>query len=152
MRKNYFICGLLGWCAEILFTSIGSLVRQDWRLMATTSLWMFPIYGLASFIPFIYEKIKKIHWFLRGLIYTFCIFFIEYVSGSILTHFKVCPWSYVGMPTNYKGIIRLDYAPLWFILGLFYEQFLNASKKRRSSTTTEQVTQKIQKQHGKTPS
>ena len=27
MRRNFFICGLTGWCLEILFTSIGNCSR-----------------------------------------------------------------------------------------------------------------------------
>ena len=43
--RNFLICGLTGWCMEILFTSAGSLARHDGRLIGQTSLWMFPIYG-----------------------------------------------------------------------------------------------------------
>lgn len=32
MRRNFFICGLTGWCLEILFTSIGNCSRHDLRL------------------------------------------------------------------------------------------------------------------------
>ena len=27
--KTFFICGLTGWCMEILFTSLGGLLRGD---------------------------------------------------------------------------------------------------------------------------
>ena len=40
--RNFLICGLTGWCMEILFTSAGSLARHDGRLIGQTSLWMFP--------------------------------------------------------------------------------------------------------------
>lgn len=33
MRRNFFICGLTGWCLEILFTSIGNCSRHDLRLI-----------------------------------------------------------------------------------------------------------------------
>lgn len=148
MRKNYILCGLVGWCAEILFTSIGSAIHQDWRLMATTSLWMFPIYGLACFIPVLYKKIHSFPWFIRGLIYMLGIFLVEYVSGRILCYFHVCPWDYTDMPSNYKGIIRLDYAPFWFLLGLFYERFLLQANPVKSVSTTEEVTEQVKKKHG----
>ena len=136
MRKQFFLCGVTGWCAEIIFTSLGSAIHQDWRLMATTSLWMFPIYGTAAFIPQLYKKIKHLHWFIRGVFYTIGIFVIEYITGSILCFFHVCPWDYTGTHSNYKGIIRLDYAPFWFLLGLFYERMLLHVRRSESSSTT----------------
>ena len=57
--SNFFRCGLTGWCMEIIFTSLGAFLRQDMRLIGQTSLWMFPIYGLAAFIKPVYESIKK---------------------------------------------------------------------------------------------
>ncbi len=148
MRKNFVICGFVGWCAEIIFTAIGSAIHQDWRLMATTSLWMFPIYGLAAFIPAIHKKIRNMPWFLRGLIYMFGIFLIEYISGSILCFFNVCPWDYTDSPRNYKGIIRLDYAPFWFLLGLFYEKILLHSHSTvKPTSTTKQIAEQVEKKH-----
>ena len=47
--KTFFICGLTGWCMEILFTSLGGLLRGDLLLNGHTSIWMFPIYGLKWF-------------------------------------------------------------------------------------------------------
>ena len=37
---------------------------------------------------------------------------------------------YSDAALNYKGIIRLDYAPVWFIVGLIYEKMLCATNKR----------------------
>ena len=124
MMKNFLKCGLIGWCAEIIFTSLGSFLSRDWRLSGTTSLWMFPIYGLAAFLPWLYRRVKNLHLIIRGLLYTLCIFIVELLSGLLLTLFNACPWDYSGALFNYKGIIRLDYAPLWFLLGLFYEKIL----------------------------
>lgn len=111
--------------------------------MATTSLWMFPIYGLAAFIPHFYEKIKRIPWLIRGILYTIGIFAIEYLTGSILCFFHICPWDYSGSPINYKGIIRLDYAPFWFLLGLFYERLLLHVNAAKTSATAEKVAEQI---------
>ena len=33
-------------------------------------------------------------------------------------------WDYSRAKFNIKGVIRLDYAPLWFTAGLFFEKFL----------------------------
>ena len=75
--RNFFICGLTGWCMEIFFTSAGSLFRKDSRLIGQTSLWMFPIYGMAALIRPVYQKIKNLPALLRGGIYSVGIFFFE---------------------------------------------------------------------------
>ena len=36
--KTFFICGLTGWCMEILFTSLGGLLRGDLLLNGHTSI------------------------------------------------------------------------------------------------------------------
>lgn len=46
-----------------------------------------------------------------------------------------CPWDYSKCKYNIKGVIRLDYAPIWFIVGLFYENVLNKESKIRDSKT-----------------
>ena len=50
MKERFILCGILGWCMEIVFTSARCLITKDSRLMGHTSLWMFPIYGLAACI------------------------------------------------------------------------------------------------------
>lgn len=123
-RKNFFICGLTGWCIEIIFTSLGAFLQGDLRLIGQTSLWMFPIYGLAAFIKPLYEVIKKLPLLLRGCIYSFCILICEYISGMLLKKHHLCPWDYSNSPTNINGVIRLDYAPLWALAGLLFERIV----------------------------
>ena len=123
-RKNFFICGLTGWCIEIIFTSLGAFLQGDLRLIGQTSLWMFPIYGLAAFIKPLYEVIKKLPLLLRGYIYSFCILICEYISGMLLKKHHLCPWDYSNSPTNINGVIRLDYAALWALAGLLFERIV----------------------------
>ena len=123
-RKNFFICGLTGWCIEIIFTSLGAFLQGDLRLIGQTSLWMFPIYGLAAFIKPLYEVIKKLPLLLRGCIYSFCILTCEYISGMLLKKHHLCPWDYSNSPTNINGVIRLDYAALWALAGLLFERIV----------------------------
>ena len=123
-RKNFFICGLTGWCIEIIFTSLGAFLQGDLRLIGQTSLWMFPIYGLAAFIKPLYEVIKKLPLLLRGCIYSFCILICEYISGMLLKKHHLYPWDYSNSPTNINGVIRLDYAALWALAGLLFERIV----------------------------
>lgn len=122
--KDFLICGLTGWCMEILFTSAGSLLKHDKRMIGQTSLWMFPIYGMAAIISPLYKVLKKIPTLLRGGIYTVGIFSFEYLSGMLLKKHHVCPWDYSDAKSNINGVIRLDYAPFWMAAGLLFERIL----------------------------
>ena len=80
------------------------------------------------------DMIKNIPTFFRGIIYSIIIFLTEFITGFILKKHKACPWDYSDSKYNIKGIIRLDYAPLWFIVGLIYEKILTSQhrmKKKR---------------------
>lgn len=119
-------CGILGWCMEILFTSVQSFRRREKKGMGNTSVFMFPIYGLAVFLKPICHLAKGLHVVLRGIIYTACIFTAEYGTGRFLQKRDMCPWDYSSSPWNVRSIIRLDYAPVWFFTGLIFERFLRA--------------------------
>ena len=124
LGKNFIICGLTGWCIEVAFTSAGALGKKDKKLMGQTSAWMFPIYGSAALIGEISPKIS--HWPTpaRGLLYGGAIMAGEYISGSILTKFDVCPWNYKGCKYAIHEIVRLDYLPFWIGAGLLFEHIL----------------------------
>ena len=124
---NFVRCGLLGWCIEIFWTGIHGFKNKDKKLMGNTSLLMFPIYGLACSIRHVYKLIKNNCFIIRGCIYTIGIFFVEFTSGYMLKKKDKCPWDYSNCKYSILGLIRLDYAPLWFITGLFFEKVLDTS-------------------------
>lgn len=132
-RKTFFICGLTGWCMEILFTSFATLLQGDFRLTGRTSVWMFPIYGMAAIIGPIYKKIE--HWPVlgRGILYACGITATEFISGSILKLFSACPWDYSGSLLHINGVVRLDYFPFWVAAGLVFERFLCYVEEKQSS-------------------
>lgn len=107
----------------------------DWRLMGKTSLLMFPIYGMGAFLGPVGNLLDR--WIpdfqpgglnttdrmvRHGMMYMVLIFVAEYISGTYLRAKGVCPWDYTGRHTNIHGLIRLDFAPLWFGTGLLFEQ------------------------------
>ncbi len=131
--KNFLKCGVAGWCMEILFTSVESILARDMRLMARTSLWMFPIYGLGVLLGPIsagidrwigdYGRLERRDRIWRhGMSDMVLIFLAEYVTGTMLKAKGICPWNYSGKLMNIDGVIRLDFAPLWFAAGLLFEQ------------------------------
>lgn len=130
MKKNFgtdfLLCGVSGWCMECLWTGLGSLLSaKDRCLSCKTSIWMFPIYGMAACLTPVCKKISNKSTMLRGSIYMLCIYTAEYTTGMLLKKYKACPWDYSHSRFHYRGVIRLDYAPAWFFAGLFYEKLLN---------------------------
>ncbi|MCH5255942.1 MAG: hypothetical protein J1D87_01565 [Lachnospiraceae bacterium] len=122
--KNFIHCGLLGWCLEIVFTAFHSLRKRDLKLSGRTSIWMFPIYGLAAFLTPIGRMLKGRNFIFRGLVYTGIIFLCEFVSGTLLSKKGLCPWNYERSRWNIRKVIRLDYTPCWFVSGLLFERLL----------------------------
>lgn len=123
---NFIKCGITGWCLEILFTALHSLQKRDMRLCGQTSVWMFPIYGLAALLQPLCSLTKRFSPLLRGSIYTACIFATEYVSGLLLWKKNCCPWDYSRSKWHIRHVIRLDYIPVWFAAGLLFERILHS--------------------------
>jgi uncharacterized membrane protein len=125
-RSRFALYGVLGWCAEVVFTAIvGFIGRRDRRLTGQTSLWMFPIYGLVQ--P-LYEPLHdalrhRLSASGRALVYALGFFAVEYLSGRLLR--KVvgeAPWDYSHARFHLHGLIRLEYVPLWAGAGLGLER------------------------------
>lgn len=131
---------MAGWCLEVIFTSMDSFMSGDMRLMGHTSLIMFPIYGLGAFLLPISRFLDQ--WLTglpglpgagdtklsaaartvrHGLLYMVLIFAAEYLTGTMLMSFGICPWDYSAWPDQVAGVIRLGFAPLWFATGLLFE-------------------------------
>ena len=146
MLLRFFLYGALGWCAEVLWTALYELVAgtrkhptdvrvrvpmtpaERWRLAGHTYLWMFPLYGLGglAFEP-CHEAVRAWPWPRRGLGWAVLVFAVEYVVGRGLRRVTGrCPWDYSYARWNVDGVIRLDYAPVWFAFGLALERVHDA--------------------------
>ena len=129
--KNFLFCGFIGWCLECFWTGLASILqKKDKTLTCHTSIWMFPIYGMASFLAPISRLLKNQCAIIRGGVYTVLIFSTELLTGTILKKYKACPWDYSSSKYNYHGVIRFDYAPAWFFMGLLYERLLKKSQSK----------------------
>ena len=122
---NFIHCGILGWCMEITFTALDSFRRRQFTLKGITSIWMFPIYGMASFLAPLCRLLKGKNILVRGFAYASCIFLGEYITGKLLKKKGICPWDYSKAKWNVDGIIHLDYAPNWFLAGLLFERLIH---------------------------
>lgn len=125
--RNFLACGLTGWCMEIIFTSLDALRRREMTLKGNTSLWMFPIYGSAALLKPICRLLKNCPVWLRGATYMSLIYSMEYLSGKLLSKFKLCPWDYSRSRFRVDNVIRLDFAPFWFGVGLMFERLMSSS-------------------------
>lgn len=121
---------MIGWAMEVLWTGLHAFRVRNLKLTGKSSLWMFPIYGSAAFLTPVMRLMKGAHVLMRGAVYMSCIFLGEYLSGSLLKKHDLCPWDYSRSPYQYRGVIRLDYAPLWFLVGLLYEKVLLPGEAR----------------------
>jgi uncharacterized membrane protein len=128
MALRLVLYGMLGWCAEILWSAIYDLARRrpvDWSLRGHTYLWMFPIYGGGLVLLFepAHDALRALPWPVRGLVYVPAFWAVEYVTGWMLRRATGrCPWDYSYARFHLHGLIRWDYAPLWFVFGLFVER------------------------------
>ena len=124
MKSNFVKCGILGWCIEIIWTAFHGIKSKNNKFIGYTSIIMFPIYGLASVIKPISLKLKKMKMptIIRGIVYSIGIFMVELITGSILKKTNNCPWDYSDKKYNINGVIRIDYAPLWCIVGVIFEK------------------------------
>ena len=126
---RFIIYGLLGWNIEVLWTGWCSLTSGDFNMIGRTSLWMFLIYGAGGLIfEKVFSKISRKSLFVRGLIWMCLIFAIEFISGSFLRLIGITPWYYDGF-FSVAGLIRLDYGPLWFLVGIVFEKIYYVIKR-----------------------
>ena len=121
MIMRFVIYGALGCLMEVFWTGICSLKSKDFRLSSNTSLWMFFVYGMIALLEPVFRLVAPMPFFLRGILYAACIFAGEFASGSVLKRLQVCPWDYSGAKYHLKGLIRLDYLPVWIAAGLVFE-------------------------------
>ncbi|NOV88182.1 putative membrane protein [Clostridium acetobutylicum] len=127
---RFIIYGIAGWCVEIVWTGLGSMLNGDVTLRAWTNIWMFLIYGLAIFLEPIHNNIRHLPILVRGGIYSTLIIISEYITGSFLCFMLgTCPWHYSSGPFTIQGITRLDYFPYWLIAGLLFEKLHDALLK-----------------------
>src|SRR6218665_2165797 len=84
---------------------------------------MHPIYGATALgMEFLHDRLRFLPRPLPALAYAAVIFGAEFAAGWMLR--KVlgrCPWDYEKRGWNVNGLIRLDYAPFWYVAGLLFE-------------------------------
>lgn len=119
--------GVLGVAGEVAFTGArDSLLRKDSRLRGHSYLWMFPIYGVSAllFEP-MHDLMRRRPVWERAAAYSVGIMGVECVAGMALRKgVGLVPWDYTGHGRFVVagGATRLDYAPVWVVVGLALER------------------------------
>jgi uncharacterized membrane protein len=122
--------GCVGITTEIFFTAISSVVESilnheaiNWCLLGFSYIWMFPIYGLISFLAqTVLGFLSKYPLFLRMFIAAIVIFIVEFISGFILDQLTgSCPWEYKH-GYHVMGYIQLEYLPAWMLFVFMIEK------------------------------
>lgn len=87
-------------------------------------MWSFFIYGTCSFCgEQIFVRTRdKLTMFVRGLVYLKMAYTWEFLGGLLLRQFSACTWDYTEFKFDIMGLIALEYAPFWFLTGLFQEK------------------------------
>lgn len=124
MLIRFVLYGLGGWCGEVVFTALTeSLPRREWRLIGTTYLWMFPIYGLIAFLyeP-VHDLIRYMPLLIRAGIWSLGFTLVELLSGWLIARLAGrCPWDYSEKRFAINPYIRWDFFPVWAVIGLALE-------------------------------
>jgi len=121
-----YIFASVGVGLEVAFTSLDSLRTRDVRLTGHSYLWMFPVYGAAyPLFAWLWPVVGDWPLVARALLYVPMCFALEYSSGWLLRRLVGrCPWEdgYRAARWGVHGLIRLDYAPAWLLVGLGFER------------------------------
>lgn len=124
---------MVGLTMEVIWTAfVWFFKERKIKLVGSTSLWMIPIYAMSPYLfSFVIKYFSYMNIFLRGFLYMVLIFIIEYMVGMLFRKIlKISPWDYskdtkdhTGYYCKYniKGLIALEFAPLWCIMGLVGE-------------------------------
>ncbi|CAN5525727.1 hypothetical protein BH10CYA1_BH10CYA1_32310 [soil metagenome] len=117
---------VLGLGLEVVFTGILDSRRSNSRhFIGYSSLWYLPLYSISPiFLHLAGASLFALPVVIRGLIYMTAIFAVEYAGMLCLRKLLSSSPSevaYYQSRWNIHGLIRLDFAPAMFLMGLFFE-------------------------------
>lgn len=97
---------------------------RDLRARSYTFLWMLPVYGMMVLFEPLLTLVAAWPWILRSCLYLALAWTLEFAAGYLLEKTTGrCPWDYRYSRFSFKGYIRWDYVPVWFVFGVIFEFF-----------------------------
>lgn len=131
-QYRLYFWGVHGVFAEVVFTGIWEfIVTGDWTLKGCSSLWSFITYGIGTLCTELmhYHLLsRRTPLLLRCIVYVLVVYAWELSFGAILSYFDACPWDYSHFDYDVMGLVTLEYAPFWFLAGLYFEYIMSAMK------------------------
>ncbi|KAL1444538.1 hypothetical protein MTO96_045499 [Rhipicephalus appendiculatus] len=122
-----FLYALQGYFIEVSFTAICSLIDTgSLELRGCSSIWSLVIYSVATIsMEKISALLKPLGWPLAAIAFAHmcCMYVCEFTSGCLLRTIGACSWDYGDFMFNVAGLVTLEYAPLWYLLGVIFEKF-----------------------------
>ena len=127
------IFALIGLGIEVVFTALTNInknfAKGDKSLKGYSSIWYIPLYGLvAPIFHFYFDFFSQYSWYTRGLIYMLIIYLAEFfwmATLRFLLGHSPSEKEYYASGRSFWGLIRWDFAPAWFVAGLFLESIAN---------------------------
>ena len=134
-----------GVCAEVVFTAIWEfVVGGSWTLKGYSSLWSILTYGLGTFLVAEYlcgyMVSRQIPLMVRCAAYVPMTYACEFTFGAVLSYFDACPWDYTPFDYDFMGLVTLEYAPLWFLAGLYMECIMSVMRSLEESPSCKRKT------------
>ena len=131
--QRLYFWGVHGIFAEVMFTGIWELVVSgNWRLMGVSSIWSFLNYGLGTFLMaegghnlLVSCRVPLLF---RCMIYVIFTYIWEFSCGLVLDIFDARPWDYTDFDYDVMGLITMEYIPVWFFAGLYFEFIMSVMK------------------------
>ena len=125
-----YFWGVHGVFSEVVFTAVWEVVvGGSLRLMGTSSIWSFLVYGLGTFAgaELMREQMqaRRVPTWARCVLYVPLVYAWEFGCGAILSYFHACPWDYSEFDYDVMGLITLEYAPLWLMGGAYFELLMS---------------------------
>jgi len=120
----FALFGMIGLTLEIFSTLVSRFRKIKKKTFdGHSSIWMFLMSGLVYFVVlFVTNFFMDFNILIRGVFYMVSFYVIELTFGSVLKRFKAIPWNYSRTEKcNFYGIICLEYAIRWYVLGIAAE-------------------------------
>lgn len=121
-----FLYALQGYFIEVTFTAICNLAETgSLELRGCSSIWSLMIYSITTIsMERINAFLKPLGWPLAAIafVHMCCMYVCEFTSGCLLRTIGACSWDYGDFMFNVAGLVTLEYAPLWYLLGVIFEK------------------------------
>lgn len=128
MVRNLKLIGIIGatyGIIEVVFTALQALfLNGSWALVGSSSIWMMFVGGFSGWlIGALNDTDSPVGRFFGRIpsVFTWIAFSIlvttlEFISGTILTHFGYILWDYSRLPLNINGQVCLLFSLFWVLL------------------------------------